>query len=98
MTTARLYLLLLAVLVACVGAPGCTSTVQVPERVNVQVPVPCVKPEGKPIRPDLRTEADLFNMPRGLRTLAAWADYLKLAIYAHELEAVVEGCSRLRTP
>jgi hypothetical protein len=38
-------------------------------------------------------------LDRGRRTLAIFADWLKLLTYAGELEAVVEGCSRIpRSP
>jgi hypothetical protein len=68
--------------------------VKVPERVNVEVPVPCVKPADVPARPQLRTEADLMAMDRYRRTLAVWSDWLKLQVYAAKLEAIATGCSR----
>ena len=95
---AKLNLLLLAVLVAAVALAACTGTVQIPERVQVPVPVACIKPQDRPVPPALRSESDLMNMPRGLRTLAAWSDLKKLEIYSAELAALVEGCSRIPRP
>lgn len=80
-----------AVLAACSSLPE----VQVPREVRVQVPVPCIRPEVRPQRPALRTEAELLALDRYRRTLAAWADLRRLESYAAELEAVVEGCARL---
>lgn len=96
MRVAKLDLLLLAVLVACLGGlAGCTASVQVPEQVRVQVPVPCLEAARRPQKPVLRTESDLLAMDRYRRTLAAWSDLRKHEIYAAELEAIVEGCSRI---
>lgn len=97
MKAAKLNLLLLAVLVvSTVPLAACTTDpVKIPERVNVPVPVACI-PAGDVVeKPQLRAEADFLNMPRGLRTLATWADLLKLHVYTSRLEALVEGCSRL---
>jgi hypothetical protein len=72
---AKLNLLLLAVLVATGAlASACTPALQVPERVSVEVPVACVRPQDVPARPALRSEADLYGMDRYRRTLAAMAD------------------------
>lgn len=93
---ARLNLLLLAVLVACAFLAACArSSIEVPKEVHVPTPVACVDPAQRPQRPDVRTEADLMLMDRGRRTLAIWADWLRLQIYQAELEAVVEACSRI---
>lgn len=93
----NLLLLVLAAGAAALAA-ACTPAVQIPEQVRVEVPVACVAVANVPPRPDVRTEADLLNMPRGLRTLAAWSDLKKTEIYAAELAALVEGCSRIPRP
>lgn len=97
---AKLYLLLLAVLAAAVPLASCSSVpeLQVPETVKVQVPVPCVDAAQRPQKPATRSEGDLLAMDRYRRTLAAWSDLKTLEAYAAELEAVVEGCSRISTP
>jgi hypothetical protein len=93
---AKLNLLLLAVLVACVFLAGCaTSSIEVPKEVKVPVPVACIEPAARPVRPQLRTEPDLMLMDRGRRTLALFVEWLQQQLYIAELEAVVEGCSRL---
>ena len=94
---ARTTLLLVAAAAALALASGCSSTpeIAVPERVLVQVPVPCVQPDSRPQRPATRTEDDLLRMDTYGRTLAAWSDLARLRAYAGELEAVVEGCSRI---
>jgi hypothetical protein len=95
-TSVKLNLLLLAVLAAgTVAIASCATDVQIPEKVTVEVPVACVKPEDVPARPQIRSESDLMNMPRGLRTIAAWSDKVKLEAYAAELAAIVTGCSRI---
>lgn len=87
-------LLLLVALAAAVPLASCTSPIKVPERVSIEVAVPCVR--EKPERPEVYTPEQLLEMPRGVRTIAAWVNMLKLGIYAAELEAVVEGCSRIQ--
>ena len=89
--------LLLLVLVAVSALAACSNLpeVRVPERVSVPTPVPCVDPARRPRAPQLRTEADLLAMDRYRRTLAAWQDLKKHEAYQVELEAVVEGCSRI---
>lgn len=78
-------------------ATGCTSIpqIRVPETVKVQVPVPCIDPAARPRRPATRTEPDLMAMELYRRTLATWGDLVSLRAYSAELEAVVEGCSRI---
>jgi len=93
---AKLNLILLAVLVAACGAlAGCATQLQVPEKVNVPVPVACVDPKDVPPRPQLRTQDDLMGMDRYRRTLAAWSDLVKLWAYTTQLESIAAGCSKI---
>lgn len=91
----HLFLLLLGFIAMVAALAGCASAGRVPERVAVEVPVPCIPAQDVPQRPQLRAEADLMAMDRYRRTLAVWSNWLKLEIYAAELEALVAGCSRL---
>lgn len=85
-----------ATMVLCAMLAGCAAqTVTVPREVKVEVPTACVDHASKPQRPALRTQAELLAMPQGVRTLAAWADLKAYEAYSAELEAVVEGCSRI---
>lgn len=88
--------LLLAVLVAAAALAACgTSPIDVPKEVKVEVPIACIKPQDRPVRPYLRSKDDLVAMDLYRRTLAIAADWLKLWVYAAELEALVDGCSRI---
>jgi type IV pilus biogenesis protein CpaD/CtpE len=92
-------LLLLAVPVACAAlAAGCSSAprVDVPTEVRVRVPVACVDAAERLERPPLRSRSDLIAMDRYRRTLAVWSEWLELQAYAAKLEALVEGCSRIK--
>lgn len=92
----RAGILLLFSAGAAVALASCSSArIEVPKEVKVRVPVACVDAASRPQRPAVRTESDLMAMDRYRRTLAAWSDLRKLEIYAAELEAVVEGCSRI---
>lgn len=92
------HLLLLASVAGAAALAACSSTVEIPKEVKVPVPIACIDQAKRPVPPAVRTEADLLNMPRGLRTLAAWSDLKKLEIYSAELAALVEGCSRIPRP
>lgn len=89
-------LLLLAVLAAAAALlASCAHQVVVPREVRVPVPVACIPASGTPTKPQVRTAADLMAMDRYRRTLAAWSDLRAYEVYAAELEALVEGCSRI---
>jgi hypothetical protein len=92
--TARI-LLLCGLATGCAALAACSSAVQVPERVSVEVPVACVSAADVPPRPAVRTEADLMAMDRYRRTLAAWSDLKSLEAYSAKLEAIAQGCSRI---
>ena len=92
----RRLLLLLGFWPVALSLAGCAAqTITVPKEVKVQVPVACVDPAARPQRPALRTEAELLALDRYRRTLAAWSDLKAYEAYSAELEAVVEGCSRV---
>lgn len=94
--TATPNLLLLAVLAAVAAlASGCATDLKIPEKVSINVPVPCIKPEDLPQRPALRTEDELMAMDRYQRTLALQSDWKKLQAYRAELEAIAAGCSKI---
>lgn len=81
-------------LASCASLPD----VRVPKEVRVPVPTACIDPAQRPQRPATTPDADLMAMDRGTRTLRAWADRERLQGYVAELEAAVEGCSRIPVP
>lgn len=92
----RRVLLLAVIVAAAVPLASCArSPLEIPAEVKVEVPVPCIPPGGRPARPVARTEDELMALGRFQRTLALWSDWLKLQAYSAELEALVDGCSRL---
>jgi len=97
MTGVRNLLLRTGALVAVALATGCASLpeITVPAEVKVQVPVACVEPAKRPQRPALRRPEDLMLLDRYARTIATWSSYERALGYVAELEAVVEGCSRI---
>lgn len=99
MTKTRANLLLgrVGAIIAVALASGCAElpTVKVPERVNVEVPVPCVPAGGMPQRPATTPEADLMAMDTYRRTLTVWRDLKRLEAYSAAQDAVLEQCRRL---
>lgn len=79
------------VLASCSSLPS----VQVPERVYVETPVPCVKPGRKPAAPQVLSDEELMALDSYRRTVRAYRDLTALRIYAVEAAAVIEGCSRI---
>lgn len=74
-----------ALLAGCATAP--------PLEVRTQIPVPCVK--TRPAAPALASDAELRVMSDYQLPLALYRDRLAAQGYIGELEAVVEGCSRI---
>lgn len=94
--TATRFLLLAVLVAAAAFLAGCARPpVQIPTEVKVEVPVACIRPEERPVRPAVRSEPDLMALGRFQRTLALFSDWLKLKAYVAELEALVEGCARI---
>lgn len=95
-------LLLLLAGVVTLALTGCAGwnplSLLVPKEVAVPTPVPCISPQERPKRPALRTEAELMALDHYRRTHAAWADLKRMEGYIGELEAVVEGCSKIPVP
>lgn len=83
--------LLTLALASCSSIPE----IRVPKEVKVQVPVPCVDAAKRPQRPAIAVDDDLLAMDKGTRTLRTWRDRELASGYVAELEAVVEGCSRI---
>lgn len=76
--------------VLALGLAGCGATV--PQRVEVPVPVPCIRADQVPQRPalstdTLRPDASVYDKAR-----AALAERQQLRGYVEELEAVLEAC------
>jgi hypothetical protein len=83
-----LVMLLAAVLTAC-------GTVQDVREVPTPVAVPCLDASARPTRPALRSEAELFELEPYRRTHAIYAEWLRQRGYIGELEAAVDGCSKI---
>lgn len=78
-------------LVLALGLAGCGT--RLPQRVEVPVPVPCIRADQVPQRPALATDtlkpdASVYDKAR-----AALAERQQLRGYVAELEAVIMGCS-----
>lgn len=78
-------------LASCSGLPQ----LRVPPERTVPVPVPCVDAAKRPKPPAIVDTDALLAMDEGTRTLRTWAAFERLITYTAELEAVVEGCSRI---
>ncbi|WP_062196575.1 hypothetical protein [Caldimonas taiwanensis] len=77
--------------VLAMGLAGCGT--RLPQRVEMPVPVPCIRSDQVPQRPVLATDtlkpdASVYDKAR-----AALAERQQLRGYVAELEAVIMGCS-----
>lgn len=83
----------LAGLTALLLAAGCAGT-QAPttQRVDVPVPVSCVKPGSVPQRPDYAVEKLAPTASDGEKVVALASDWPRGRKYEGELEAVIAGC------
>jgi starvation-inducible outer membrane lipoprotein len=80
--------LVLALLLA-----GCDT---MPKRVEIPVPIACVRPDQVPTRPPLVLDKEMPKADRGARVLAL-ANYQSLAEpYIMRLEAIAQGCFRVQ--
>jgi len=88
------------IVIAALALASCSSVpkIDVPKEVRLPVPIPCVDAAKRPKPPAVVPIDDLLAMDKGTRTLRAWANLERLVAYAAEVEAVVEGCSRIPTP
>lgn len=87
-------LLLLRAVVVTASLSACAGpAVKIPEKVFVEVPVPCVK--ERPVRPEFYGRAAILAMDSHARTIAAWSDLRAAERYMAELAAVVEGCAQI---
>ena len=87
----------IAILIA-LAAAGCETvprTVEILKEVLVQVPVPCIDPKEKPLRPALLTDAELNVLDNYRWAWAMWGDRLERRGYEAKLEAIVKECSRI---
>lgn len=101
MSTARPYSSsAMATVLAALALSGCggLGRLEIPKEVSVPTPVPCISADARPQRPVLRTRDELLALDSHRRTHAAWADLWRSRAYLGELEAVVEGCSRIPAP
>ncbi|SDG84978.1 MULTISPECIES: hypothetical protein [unclassified Duganella] len=72
---------------------GCASMpVPITQRVDVPVPVPCVKAADVPKRPDYAAEKLTPTASDGEKVLALASDWPRGRKYEAQLEAVIAGC------
>ena len=78
--------------IAMLAIAGCSSAPRLPERVEIPVPVACVKAEDVPVVPTLTDEASILAMDEYASTLVVWAERLELRAYAAKAEALLAAC------
>lgn len=77
----------------CLALSGCTTTpAPATQRVDVPVPVPCVKAEDVPKRPGYAVEKLAPGASDGEKILALASDWPAGRKYETELEAIIAGC------
>lgn len=79
--------------VALLGGCGTTPAPSA-QRVDVPVPVSCVKAEDVPKRPDYEVEKLAATASDGEKVLALASDWPRGRKYEGELEAIIVGCAQ----
>lgn len=79
-------------MLALILLAGCDT---LPKVVNVEVPVPCIKPGQAPQKPAMATDQQLAALAGAQHVKTLYRDRLLAAGYIGELEAAIEGCSKL---
>lgn len=74
-------------LAGCAGVPAPAT-----QRVDVPVPVPCVKASDLPERPVYEFDKLSADASDGVKVLALAKDWLRGRKYEEGLEAVIAGC------
>ncbi|MEY4952508.1 MAG: hypothetical protein RL299_932 [Pseudomonadota bacterium] len=80
-------------LLALLALAGCSTA---PKRVEIPVPVPCIK--ALPAKPIIYTDAELAKMPEGAFVDAIWLDRSSLMRAVSARDALLAACSRLSPP
>jgi hypothetical protein len=72
---------------------GCSSTpAPITQRIDVPVPVPCVKAAAVPLRPEFEVKKLTLSASEGEKVLAFAKDWPVGRKYEEQLEAVIAGC------
>jgi len=72
---------------------GCaTTSAPATQRVEVPVPVPCIKAQDVPKRPDYDVEKLTATSSDGEKVLALASDWPQGRKYESSLEAIIAGC------
>ena len=81
-------------LLACAGMlSACDS---LPKRVEIPVPVACVRPDQVPQRPPLVLDSEMPKVDRGARVVALRNYQDQAKPYISRLEAIARECSTLK--
>ena len=83
--------------VALMLLAGCSSfpSVTVPREISKATPVPCVPEDKRPARRKFRTMPEILELGDFHGLIALRLERQQAIDYAGELEAVVEGCSKI---